>query len=78
MQSVAKNKSPKPDDDDGKGKPNRSPSWTVYARLDPSLEGPTDAYINSREYPPALARVLERALKMLLKEEGFWPAGPDA
>lgn len=62
---------------DGKG-PNRSPAWAVYARLDPALEKPVEEYINSQEYPPALARVIERALKDLLRKHGYWPpAGAD-
>ena len=54
-------------------KGGRSPAWVVYARVEPELQGPVEAYINSHEYPPALARVIERALKNLLKEAGFWP-----
>jgi hypothetical protein len=51
----------------------RDKGWGVFARLDPALKKPTEDYIKSREYPPHLARVLERALRMLLEQEGYWP-----
>lgn len=53
--------------------PNRSPSWVVYARLDPALQGPVEEYMASFDYPPALARVIERALTKLLQESGHLP-----
>ena|SRR5581483_8089952 len=60
-------------DDAEASQSGRSPSWTVYARLDPELQGPVEAYIEAQEYPPPLARVIERALRELLSKHGFWP-----
>lgn len=67
MLDMAKKKTPVVQDD---SKPGRSPSWVVYARLDPALQKPVEDYIAAQEYPPALARVIERALKLLLRENG--------
>jgi hypothetical protein len=60
-------------------KPNRSPAWHVNARLDPDLEACVRAYMQDpeREFEPTLAQVLEKALKVFLKQEGFWPPKPD-
>lgn len=70
MGIVAKKRQPS---DEGKTAENRSPSWVVYARLDPDLQGPVEAYIADQDYPPALARVIERALRELLAKSGHWP-----
>jgi hypothetical protein len=59
-----------------KASSSRSPAWVLYARLDPDLESCVEAYIKSREYAPSKAQVIERALKKLLAEEGFWPPKP--
>ena len=47
----------------------RSPSWKVFARLDPDLESRVEAYRKRREYPPTLSKVIERALKLLLEKD---------
>jgi hypothetical protein len=49
-------------------KPERSPSWKVFARLDPALEAEVEAYRESFEYPPTLSKVIERGLRLLLTE----------
>lgn len=54
-------------------KPSRSPAWEVYARLDPELKPAFEAYREAQEYPPNLARVIEKALKKLFEESGHWP-----
>lgn len=54
-------------------KPKRSPAWEIYARLDPDLKPAFEAYREKQEYPPNLARVIERALKKLFEESGDWP-----
>lgn len=73
MQVMAKKKQqPRVPHDDGK-QPNRSPSWTIYARIDPDLQEAVDRYIASQEYPPTIGRVVERALKDLLEKAGLWP-----
>jgi hypothetical protein len=46
-------------------------TWTIYAKIDPALRTAFQEYAESREYPPALARVLERALRDFFKREGF-------
>jgi len=51
----------------------REASWAIFARIDPALQEPVQQYIASRDYPPQIGQVLERALKELLKREGFWP-----
>lgn len=56
--------------------PNRSPAWVVYARLDPELQAPVEEYINSHEYPPTLARVIERALRDLVAKHKRGRTGP--
>lgn len=56
-----------------KKKPVRSPSWVVYARLDPALKQPVQELIDSQEFKTDLTRVIERALKKLLEEKGLWP-----
>lgn len=57
-----------------KAKPvERSPSWPVYARLDPDLKGPVEAYQASFTYPPKLAKVIERALRLLIQDDKAQP-----
>jgi hypothetical protein len=53
-----------------KKQPDRSPSWKVFVRIDPALEPLVEAYRNAQTYPPTLSKVVERALRLLLKEEG--------
>lgn len=62
-----------------KKKPNRSPAWVVNTRLDPDLEAPIRDYIQDpeREFEPTLAQVIEKALKLFLKQEGRWPPKPE-
>jgi len=67
---MAKKKDQQPEDESAGG---RSPAWQVFARIDPELRAACEAYIASQEYPPTMSRVLERALRDLLKRAGFWP-----
>lgn len=48
-------------------------SWPIFARIDPALRKPIEDYINKRDYPPPLARVIERALREFLERQGHWP-----
>lgn len=75
MQRMAKKKLPPSDGASESKKPARSPAWTVYARLDPDLEAHFQEYRELFEYPPDLARVLERALRELFSKAGI---GKDA
>lgn len=54
-------------------KQNRSPAWVLNLRMDPDLEALVEAYRNSdkREFVPTLTQTFERAIKMLLKEDGI-------
>lgn len=54
-------------------KPNRSPAWEIYARIDEELKPVFEQYRNLQEYPPNLARVIEKALKMLFEKAKLWP-----
>lgn len=47
--------------------------WKLFSRIDIALKQPFEEYIESREYPPDQARVIERALREFLQKEGFWP-----
>ncbi len=52
----------------------RPPSWVVYARLEQELEAIFEDYQAKFEYPPPLARVIEKALKKLFADAGVYPA----
>jgi hypothetical protein len=41
--------------------------------LDPALKQPALDFIASHDRPPALSRVLERALKEFFAKHGYWP-----
>jgi hypothetical protein len=60
-------------------KPNRSEAWTINTRVDPALKPVFDLYVDSekREFKPTMAQVLEKALKMLFREDGLWPPKQD-
>ena len=58
-------------------KPNRSPSWVVYCRVDPDLEAQVDKFIAAQELKPTLGRIVERALKMYLESKHLWPPEED-
>lgn len=62
-----------------KKKQTRSPAWAINTRIDLDLRTAVEAYIKSpdREFEPTIAQVIEKALKLLLREEGFWPPKPD-
>ena len=51
----------------------RSPAWVLNLRLDEDLKPMVEEYQASpkREFPPNLTQVFERALKLLLKEDGI-------
>lgn len=67
-----KNKATQPK---GKTTQRRSPAWVVNLRLDESLEPLVESYINSsrREFTPTYIQVFEKALKMLLRQDGILP-----
>ena len=58
-------------------KPNRSPSWVVYCRVDPDLEAQVNKFIALQELKPTLGRIVERALKMYLESKDLWPPEED-
>jgi hypothetical protein len=64
-------------DDKKRKKPGRPPgrktSATVYARVDPELEGAIDAYIQAQRVQPTQTAVVIVALQEFLEKEGFWP-----
>lgn len=61
------------DGEGGARKPNRSPSYPLFARIPPALGEALDAYLASLEPRSTAAAVVELALQKLLKEKGFWP-----
>jgi hypothetical protein len=57
----------------GGEKPNRSPSYTVFARIPPELGEAFEAYISSLRPKPTATAVLQVCIEEFLKEKGFWP-----
>jgi hypothetical protein len=54
-------------------KPNRTPNYTVFARISPELGEAFDAYVNSLRPKPTATSVLQVCIEEFLKEKGFWP-----
>lgn len=58
---------------DGAPKPNRSPSYSLYARISPELGEALNRYVDSLRPRPSLASVLEVFIEDALAKAGFWP-----
>jgi hypothetical protein len=58
---------------DGVPKPNRSPSYSLYARISPELGEALNRYVDSLRPRPSLASVLEVFIEDSLAKAGFWP-----
>lgn len=57
-----------------RGRPvGRTPKYNIHTGIDVEIGKALDAYMESFVYEPLLKDVAERALKMLLEKEGFWP-----
>lgn len=57
----------------GVPKPNRSPSYSLYARISPELGEALNRYVESLRPRPTLASALEMILEDALAKAGFWP-----
>lgn len=57
----------------GDHKPNRSPAYTVFARIPPELGAALDAFVNSLRPKPTATSVLQVCIEEFLKQKGFWP-----
>jgi hypothetical protein len=53
--------------------PNRSPAYTVYARIDPALGAVLEKHIDSVRPKTTLTAVLELAIEEYLAKQGLWP-----
>lgn len=56
------------------GRPKgRTPTYTIHTGIDLTIGDALERYMIAQTYEPKLKQVIERSLKLLLEEEGFWP-----
>lgn len=58
---------------DGKKKPNRSPSYALFTRIELDLAEALRLYLESSDVQPTLSAVTKAAIKEFLTTRGFWP-----
>lgn len=68
IDGMAKKKQPK-----GAKPQNRSPAYTIFARVPPELGEAFEAYLDSLEPRPKATGAVALAIREFLSRRGFWP-----
>jgi hypothetical protein len=53
--------------------PNRTPAYTIYARVDAKLGEAFEEYLRRTEPSPTLKSAIELMMRKFLTSEGLWP-----
>lgn len=58
-------------------KPNRSPAYAIFVRINPELGDALDKYLGQARPQPTTRAVIETALQDFLTFHGCWPPSAD-
>ena len=73
IESMGKKRTKSGGEEPKSGKQNRSPNYTVFARIPPELGAAFEAYINSLRPKPTTTSVIQTFIEDGLERVGFWP-----